>query len=227
MEKRTLIKDGLYMKKESILMLCLLLLALVPFSGILQAQHVDIDEVVAIHGASGIVDFLREMPAWDPSLIEARARMIRMLGRSENKGNEEVRDQLLIAMQDNVIRFASRNNKIAEFWKIRAEAALSLGRIGETSAVKDIARLALYDSDTQVQICAVRALGMLKSADAVPTLIDLLLLTDSGRLAVEVCKSLGAIGDKRAFPSLLAATMSYLDAGAQKAAVEAIKQLKW
>jgi HEAT repeat protein len=215
------------MNRKRIVSFLLLFLALIPCTRELAAQEVLLDDVIFANGAQPILDFLRDQQTWDPTQIEVRAKMIRFLGRSSNKGNEDIRSELLQGMQIGFSKFASKNNRSLDFWKIRAESALALARIGETSAIPAIAKLARDDTDVQVQICAVQALGLLKAGDYVPFLIDLLYLTDHGRLAQEITRTLGIIGDKRAFPALLALTMGYVDANVQQAAVAAMKMLKW
>jgi hypothetical protein len=220
-------KEGFCMNKKNIVSFLLLFLMFIPCVQELSAQEVLLDEVIFTNGAAPILAFLRDQQTWDPTQIEVRAKMIRFLGRPENKGNEEIRDQLVQCMQVGFKRFASKNNKSLEYWKIRAESALALARMGETSVIPAIAYIARNDPDTQVQLCAVHALGLLKAEDQVPFLIDLLYQTDHGRLAQEIVKTLGVIGDKRAFPALLALTMGYVDASVQQSAVAAMKQLKW
>jgi HEAT repeat protein len=219
-------KEGIMLTKllASIL---LLFLALFPVHNKLQAQNFYIDEAVFVHGAEAIVTFLREQSPWDPSQFEIRARMVRTLGNPAHKGNEMIKNQLLACMQEGFKRFASRRNVELSYWRVRAEAALALGRIGDPSVASEIVRLALYDDDTQVRMSAIRALGMLKNNDVVPTLIDILYRESVNRIANELVLALGEIGDKRAFPILLSYTMRSTDSTVQYNALQSIKRLRW
>jgi len=201
----------------------LLFLAISPVG----AQEVDLTEALSAHGADAILSYLREQPAWAPEQLEIRVKLIRLLANPANKGNEEVKNQLLNIMQEGYTRFATRNNMTIGYWQTRAEAALAFVKLGETAAVPAIIQLAFYDPDIQVQMCAVRALGRLKDERAVPALIDMLATTDIDRLVDAIVQALGDIGDKRAFPALIACTFKSINGKTQNSAINAIKRLKW
>lgn len=193
----------------------------------LHAQHVTVDDTIISQGPKAIIRFLKEFDAYEPDKIELRIKLIKLLGKAANKGNEEIRNQLLNTLREGYTSVAMRNNITLDFWRIRAESVLALGRIGDPSVTPAVIDLAFNDEDLQVRMCAVRTLGMLKDAKVVQRLIDLLETTNNDRFANELVLALGEIADQRAFPVLLAVTQRNFSEGVQKNALLAIKKLKW
>jgi len=193
----------------------------------LRAQHVTLDDTIISQGPKAIIRFLKEFEAYEPDKLELRVRLIKLLGKAANKGDEEIRSQLLNTLREGYTSIATRNNITLDYWKVRAESALALGRIGDTAVTPAVVDLAFNDEDLQVRMCAVRALAMLKDPRAVPRLIDMLETTNIDRFAYELVVALGEIGDKRAFPVLLAVTQRNFNEDVQKNALLAIKKLKW
>ena len=193
----------------------------------LRAQHVTLDDTIISQGPKAIIRFLKEFEAYESDKLELRVRLIKLLGKAANKGDEEIRSQLLNTLREGYTSIATRNNITLDYWKVRAESALALGRIGDTAVTPAVVDLAFNDEDLQVRMCAVRALAMLKDPRAVPRLIDMLETTNIDRFAYELVVALGEIGDKRAFPVLLAVTQRNFNEDVQKNALLAIKKLKW
>ena len=220
-------KEGL-MRAQIFGCVLLLFLAVLPAQNTLQAQsYYGLDDAIFMHGAEAILQFLRDQKYGDDEQMEIRAKMIRFLGNPANKGNEAIKNQLLNTMEEGFSRFAVRNNREFGYWQIRAESALSLARIGDTSVAPAIARLAFLDTNEQVKMCAIRALGILKYDGSVPLLIDMLSLSPIDRLANELVQALGEIGDKRAFPILLSYAMRSTTGTLQRSSLAAVKKIKW
>jgi len=193
----------------------------------LHAQHVTVDDTIISQGPGAIIKFLKEFEAYEPDKLELRVKLIKILGKNGNKGNEEIRGQLLNTLREGYTTVSTRNNIALDFWKVRAESALALGRIGDTTVTPAVVDLAYNDDDLQVRMCAVRALGMLRDERAVPRMIAMLETTNIDRFANELVLALGDIADKRAFPVLLAVTQRNFNEDVQKNALLAIKKLKW
>ncbi len=202
----------------------LLVLAALPS---LHAQHVTVDDTIISQGPKAIIRFLKEFEAYEPDKLELRVKLIKLLGKAANKGDEEIRAQLLNSLREGYTSVATRNNITLDYWKVRAESALALGRIGDPSVTPAVVDLAFNDEDLQVRMCAIRSLAMLKDVRAVPRMIDMLETTNNDRFANELVVALGEIGDKRAFPVLLAVTQRNFNEEVQKNALLAIKKLKW
>lgn len=193
------------------------------------SQHVTIDDAILSKPAEAIAKSLKSpmFDLYNDKTFELKIKMIRSLGKKENGKSTIIYNQLLLNMQEGGNRIARRGNSSIEFWKIRAESALSLGKLGNKEARNSLLNLAMKDDDMQVRMCAIRALGMLKAANSVPRLLDLLSVTTTDRVANELVITLGKIGDKRAFPVLLAITQRNFTQYVRKNALLAIKKLKW
>lgn len=85
----------------------------------------------------------------------------------------------------------------------RQSAAVALGRLGDRSAVRYLARALRRDVDFQVRMAAARALGELGDPSALNSLIDTLLIDESINVRVLAAWALGHIGDRRAVSALL------------------------
>jgi len=214
-------------KKQQLLFALLTIIMLISIPGF--SQHVTIDDAILSRPAEAIAKSLRspEFDLYNSKTFELKIKMIRALGKKENGNSKIIYNQLMLNMQEGGNRIARRGNSAIEFWKIRAESALSLGKLGNKKARKSLLKLAMKDDDMQVRMCAIRALGMLKAEKSVPRLLDLLSVTTTDRVANELVITLGNIGDKRAFPVLLAITQRNFTQYVRKNALLAIKKLKW
>jgi len=188
------------------------------------SQHITVDDSILSRPAKAIIAALRTQSRYDSRTFGLRVKMIRALGK---KGNKIAKNQLLITLGEGRTRISRVNRMKLDFWKIRAESALALGKIGDKSATKAIVNTAIKDEDIQVRMCAIKALGMLKDKTAVPRMLDLLEKTAVDRVANELVKALGEIGDKRAFPLLLAVTQRNFSQYVRKNALLAIRKIKW
>ncbi len=191
----------------------------------LLAQHkTSIEDAVLGKPVEQQIKFLYTMAPNNSQLFELRVRVIRELGK---KGNNKAINVLMKTIEEGNARRYVKNNKDYDYWKVRAESALSLGKIGNKNVWKILITAASSDRDLQVRICAIRGLGMLKAKIAVPRMLDYLQTTTRDRVANELVKALGQIGDKTAFSSLLAVTQRDFTADVRKNALIAIKKLKW
>jgi HEAT repeat protein len=190
------------------------------------AQHrtPNLDDTILLQPTQTILQALRDFPLYDSRNFDLKVKMIRSLGK---KGNAEAVFTLRQTLNEGRTTRTAINNLPIEFWQIRAESALSLGRIGDKQATPSLLETALQDEDVQVQICAIRAIGMLQDPIAVPRLLDLLEKTSIDRIANEIVLTLGEIGDRRAFPLLLAVTQRNFTEYVRKNALIAIKKLKY
>lgn len=200
--------------------LFVLIAGIVPLS----AQHVTLDDTILTRPPKAILEALKQFEPYDSRNFELKVKMIRALGK---KGYSFATPQLLQTLNEGRTRIARMNNRPLDYWKVRAESALALGRIGDAKAVPQLAEAAFRDKDIYVRICAIRALGMLKSTDAVPRLMDMLEKTTIDRVANELVKTLGEIGDKRAFPILLSVTQRNFSQEVRKNALLAIRKINW
>ncbi len=78
---------------------------------------------------------------------------------------------------------------------VRRQAALAAGRIGDPGAVELVAA-ALEDSSQAVQAAAAFALGLLKDARALPSLVGAIRARPAERVAVEAVTALAKIGEE-------------------------------
>jgi HEAT repeat protein len=122
--------------------------------------------------------------------------------------NPEAVPYLVHVMKDNTEgRKFTKRNKI--LYRTRGFAALSLGLIGDQSAIEPLtAMIDSKESHKDVPICAITALGLFKdkAISVVPRLINLLEDPDSDTFyRAYAANSLGKIGDKSAVPALLKA----------------------
>ncbi|MDD5678180.1 MAG: HEAT repeat domain-containing protein [Kiritimatiellae bacterium] len=85
--------------------------------------------------------------------------------------------------------------------RVRAEAALELGRIGDKRGASVLIK-ALDDQDATVRVRAIQSLAWMQAGEAVPKLIELLKGSDL-RIQRRAAQALGQIGDPRAAAPLL------------------------
>jgi len=100
--------------------------------------------------------------------------------------------------------------------RVREQAAVSLGKIGDPHAIQSLGKALLTQKDRYLRIQLINALGVIGSPKAVPYLVELLepsepypyhVKPDPGPLApslvMHAAKALGAIGDKGAVEPLV------------------------
>lgn len=192
----------------------------------LAAQHVTLEDELNDPNVKPekLLAALRNMPQQDSQNFELKTAVIRALGKP---GNVIAVNQLLLTLGEGSTQRVRLNGRDIEYWKVRAESAISLGKIGDKSVTPKLIETAMGDEDLQVRICAIRGLGILKDGAAVPRLIDMLERTTTDRVAYEIVKALREIGDKRAFPVLLAVTQRDFSEMVRKEALSALRILKW
>lgn len=206
-----------------------LLLSMVFLTFQLGAQHITEDEQLLERlkeaSAKELVAAMRSWDAYDSQKFNMMISVIRMLGE-KGKGSEAARNLLLSSLEQGRSRVVRMNNRRIEYWKIRAEAAIALGELGDKEATKHLVDAAHRDDDMMVRLMAIRALGTLKDKEAVPRLLDMLESTTIDRIANEIVVALGEIGDKRAFPLLLSVTQRNFSQTVRKNALKSIKKLQ-
>ena len=195
----------------------------------LSAQHVTTEDVIRSGGLKSILNALAnpKMEASNPRFFDLRVALIRALGKSANKGNASVHNQLAVCLGEGTQRIVRYNGMAFDYWKVRAEAAMALGRIGDKKATPHLIRAATDDGDLHVRICAVRAMGLIKDKKAVPRLLDILARTNNDMMAMSLVVALEGIGDKRAFPLLLAVSQRNFSSDVRNRALQALKNLKY
>ncbi|NLE66066.1 MAG: hypothetical protein GX608_01430 [Lentisphaerae bacterium] len=107
--------------------------------------------------------------------------------------------------------------------RIRQEAALELGRIGDPKGAPALIKM-LKDADEKVRINAILGLGWMQSKDGVPELIK---LADGKDIPMRrrAVQALGQVGDARAIDTLLA-NMNHKDYFVSENAIMALGWLK-
>jgi len=85
----------------------------------------------------------------------------------------------------------------------RAAAAMALGKLKDSNAVKPLITTLKKDKDLTVLICAAEALGEIRDARAVDTLIEVLTKSTDPLLRSAAANALGEIGDARAVAPLV------------------------
>jgi len=198
-------------------------------AGALCAQHVTLEDSIKSGGLNSILRSLSnpKLSASDPRYFDLRVFLVRELGTTANRGNVRVHHQLTACLGEGTQRIVRFKGMSLEYWKVRAEAAMSLGRIGDRKATPHLIRAAMDDSDLHVRVSAVRALGLIKDRKAVPRLLDLLSRTNSDIMAMSLVVALDNIGDKRAFPLLLAVSQRNFSQEVRNRALQALKKLKY
>src|SRR5205807_9232805 len=84
----------------------------------------------------------------------------------------------------------------------RSMAAYELGRTGDPAAIPHLLA-ALEDAETHVLISVIQALGTLKSAEAVPRLVEMLQKGGERIIMTNCIRALERIGDSEAVPILI------------------------
>ena len=208
---------------------CILIAGLFVFAASLPAQHITPEEAMrrdlAEYSVEELVEAIRSFPPHDSQFLELSVMVIQQIGE-KGQGSEVARQQLQNTLQQGMDRVARINNREIDYWRVRAESALALGRIGDREATPNLIRAAMNDKDIMVQMCAIRALGMLGDPAAVPRLMDMLENTTIDRVANEIVFALGEIGDRRALPILLATTQRNFSASVHRRAREAMRKLQ-
>lgn len=214
--------------KKTGLLTCVAVFAVV-FMFPLSAQHVTLEDSIKSGGVPLILRTLADpkMEPSNPNFFDLRVNLIKALGTSANQGNKEVFHQLVACMGEGTTRIARNNNMPMDYWKVRAEAAMALGRLGNKDATPHLVNTYLDDADLHVRVCAVRAMGLLQDRNAVPRLLDFLSKTTTDMIAMELVVALERIGDKRAFPMLLAVSQRNFSQGVKNRALSALKNLKY
>ncbi len=87
---------------------------------------------------------------------------------------------------------------------LRVEALVAAGRLGDERTVADLATL-LTDKESAIKEAAAWALGMTRSSKAIAPLTKALTMDPRPQVRMYACVSLGALGDKKALPAVLAA----------------------
>jgi HEAT repeat protein len=108
---------------------------------------------------------------------------------------------------------------------LRNNAAFALGEIGDCEAAPHLIEL-LRDPEERVRKSAIKALGMICAKDAVAPLVQLLDIDNSRVIRKSAIRSLGQIGDPKAFGAV-ERFVSHSDptlADAAKKAVEILKK---
>jgi HEAT repeat protein len=87
--------------------------------------------------------------------------------------------------------------------KLRGTAALSLGLIGDRSALESVRKALMEKEDRELRVDAAIAAGLLKDNEAVPSLVEILRDPKSSQFILgSVATALGQIGDQRAVEPL-------------------------
>ncbi|HNT74615.1 MAG TPA: HEAT repeat domain-containing protein [Anaerolineae bacterium] len=102
----------------------------------------------------------------------------------------------------------------------RSLAALALGKIGDPQAGPVLLE-ALADKSLNLQIAALKSLGMLQYTPAAPTVREFLTITDP-RLRRQAALTLGQLRDTQAIPTLLEIAREDVSSLVRPAAVEAL-----
>ena len=207
----------------------LVLLCLVVFSFTAFGQHVTQDEALrrelAERTVEELIETIQAFPDHDSQYFELTVFIIQQIGE-KGRGNAAAVAQLQNSLQVGMDRVARINNRELDYWRIRAEAALALGKVGDRTATQALVNAAHRDKDIMVRMCAIRGLAMLRDPAAVPRLLDMLENTTIDRVAYEIVYALGEIGDRRALPMLLAATQRNFSQAVHRRAREAMRKLQ-
>jgi len=132
--------------------------------------------------------------------------------------------------------FLSKKSMAPDFDEdVRAEAALSLGKIGDKKSLPLIGNTLLSDRNSKVKQYCAKALGLLRDKDGIKYLqkaIKYELALDKTKIdndvVREAVKALGSIGDKEAFFILIEVTQSNkLKYETKKEALKSLEKIKW
>ncbi|MFC1735296.1 MFS transporter [Candidatus Hydrogenedentota bacterium] len=137
-------------------------------------------------GAANLFSVARLLQSVTGSTSEERR--IRALRSLASYRSPMATEELIDALDDNSLM-------------VRKEAALALGRAGQSEAFPALAEK-LKDPDSGIQAAAAEALGLLGDSRAVDVLLDSL-PTNDRELLERISQALATIGDSRAFPPLL------------------------
>lgn len=182
--------------------------------------NINIEEAVQAYFQKirgGSVPFLMEIARDGKKFVKLAA--IRQLGDLKAKDSTELLTAIMTYIIDPVLfdsRFSKKKNFIPEFdGDVRAEAALSLGKINDASVLPKIGNTLIADRNSRVKQSCLKAFGLMKNKDAISFIekyvryeLQLDKMKIDNDVVREAARAMGDIGHKNSFFLLIEMTQA-------------------